>query len=876
MATTKERITQYIDEKTKEFNLERLDEFTTNAIAEEMYISRSIASQYLNELVEEGVIFKIKSRPVYFFSVHVLEKKYHISLNECDFIDVEDMLDFLRINGSGNHVFENLVGYDGSLSRLIQQSTEIFDYPPDGLPLFIYGEEGTGRKTLAELICRNSILNDGVAKKETRIIREEVSSTDNNGLIERLNRLIKDEHKQNTIVILGRMEKIDDKLEKYLIDFFEARNTGSIHMIFISTLRPGMIMSPRLSKNIPLAVHLHSFDERPREEREEIIMKLFEREEKVLGVTLMISSNVLRTLAKKKYADNIQGLSSVIKLICARARRSSQDTTIKIHTYDMPSELLEDMEISEENPAYFSCGRYLPGKETDVYLDFCKTVLGLFEKYSSPAELFTNYKAVYSQVEEHLLMKDDIDRYPQGMEVSIVNFIQTVMQKHYMSLPSSITRVISKILNVYHEHRQRFQKWEEENKETIKYAIEKVQMNFVSDTIIIDELKERIESGLETEFPDIARIIACLSLHQFNRDLANRKVYGIILCHGYATASSIAAAVNALIGNYVFDAIDMPLNTTAEEIRHTLQDRLQMINRFADVVVMVDMGSLEEIASETVLMNSRNVALINNVTTKMALDIGYKILNNQPIEQVFADVDKQFKVEYRIIHGRKSDTILFISESGMQTAQRMADLFRDSLPEEIPVNLQIGQFEKITSGGIADLMETTNLLFVIGTEDPGLDGIIFIPLEDLITTGCLDIISQKLSSYMTMDNVEKMIVNIRRNFTLINVVNYLTILNPQPLLDCITVAVDNLQKRMDTELEGRRLIGIYIHLCVLVERLVTKQGILRDDKSTNDFIKEHCEFVRNIHDSFRNVKEYYHIEIPDSEMKYIYSFMTGE
>ena len=73
-------------------------------------------------------------------------------------------------------------------------------------------------------------------------------------------------------------------------------------------------------------------------------------------------------------------------------------------------------------------------------------------------------------------------------------------------------------------------------------------------------------------------------------------------------------------------------------------------NRFADIVIMVDMGSLEQIGSA---IGDRNVAVINNVTTKMALDVGYKILNGISIDDLFKNAEEDYKVEYKIIHNLK-------------------------------------------------------------------------------------------------------------------------------------------------------------------------------------------------------------------------------
>lgn len=61
------------------------------------------------------------------------------------------------------------------------------------------------------------------------------------------------------------------------------------------------------------------------------------------------------------------------------------------------------------------------------------------------------------------------------------------------------------------------------------------------------------------------------------------------------------------------------------------------------------------------------------------------------------------------------------------------------------------------------------MLFVSGTEDPGVNGIPFIPLQDIITTTNLDLVSTKLSGYLNEDNLKQLIINVRRNFTLMNI-----------------------------------------------------------------------------------------------------------
>ena len=50
--TTKELISEYLADQTKKFDLVHADAFTTVAISDALHISRTITSQYLNELCE--------------------------------------------------------------------------------------------------------------------------------------------------------------------------------------------------------------------------------------------------------------------------------------------------------------------------------------------------------------------------------------------------------------------------------------------------------------------------------------------------------------------------------------------------------------------------------------------------------------------------------------------------------------------------------------------------------------------------------------------------------------------------------------------------------------------------------------------------------
>ena len=68
------------------------------------------------------------------------------------------------------------------------------------------------------------------------------------------------------------------------------------------------------------------------------------------------------------------------------------------------------------------------------------------------------------------------------------------------------------------------------------------------------------------------------------------------------------------------------------------------------------------------------------------------------------------------------------------------------------------------------------------------------------------------------------------------------------------------------------MIGLYVHLCCLVERLVTKTTI-DNYQNLEEFEQKHAEFIRQVRDSFQDISRHYRVALPVSEIAYIYDYM---
>lgn len=81
------------------------------------------------------------------------------------------------------------------------------------------------------------------------------------------------------------------------------------------------------------------------------------------------------------------------------------------------------------------------------------------------------------------------------------------------------------------------------------------------------------------------------------------KINALILMHGEHSASSMASLANEMIGDYVYEAFDMPIQVHTEDLIVKVNDYVRDIETNEGLVLLVDMGSLERMYDKI----SRNV-----------------------------------------------------------------------------------------------------------------------------------------------------------------------------------------------------------------------------------------------------------------------------
>nr|WP_309109511.1 sigma 54-interacting transcriptional regulator [Enterococcus avium] len=152
MTTLEEAIVALAEEKCTNLQIDQLQHafFDTPEIEEVLQVSRTQASRAANRLVESGELIKVNTRPVLFLAKKTSEQYFNLELMK-EYERVKDIIDSVKKIPS-ERIFEQMIGYDKSLSEALEQLKTAVFYPGNGLPIMIMGDTGVGKSYFVQIM----------------------------------------------------------------------------------------------------------------------------------------------------------------------------------------------------------------------------------------------------------------------------------------------------------------------------------------------------------------------------------------------------------------------------------------------------------------------------------------------------------------------------------------------------------------------------------------------------------------------------------------------------------------------------------------------------------------------------------------------------
>lgn len=825
---TKQELQIYLKEITAKINFIDFQQYTTIAISKQLLLSRNLTSHYLNEFFKEGKLVKINSRPAYFFDKQVLLESFKLQNIQNEFYDLQELIVLLEKELKKENVFKQLIGFNSSLKKVVEKCIAAINYPPFGSPLLLIGDYGSGRSYIAQL-CYLQAKYENLISKDNLFY--ELDGLEINKYSHEIQcNMIKEiilKCNSNDFLYLKNFEYLSETIQTTVINEIKKNNTVDLRMVISSTKEIKILSS---IKDTLIECMIPNFSSRSIQEKEHLVASFFENEEKRIKKHIKITERTLHILCTYDFKTNIQGLKECIQSICIqRYPLAKQENCLKITVFSLPDYILKNASLNHKDETRFLSINEI--KNNIMFGDekiLCKNIVELANNYLKNNLSYTYFlQAAYQHINDYddliIFKKNQKDVKLKYIEHILIRLFDDIGDIYNINMPRNFVFFVTRWIYYHAEFSNEISHWKDAYHVTIETTLELISKKSLFEYNVMKDLVALIYNNLEVKLLPFECLLICILFTTIEYTKQKLPIFATIICHGYATASSIADVCNKMLKRHVFNAIDMPYTMSIREV----------CNHFKKIIYY---------------NNDRDILRL---------------------------VQEQTIITYKFFEKKEAKyLIIFVSEIGSDIAAQVAQLFMKSMPKVIEVEVKC--FDSLAFINLYNQGEfdKNQILFIATTINLGIDFKSIIAIEDIVTFNNLDLIQEKLSSFFSNEDYQKFEKQLMKNFSLQNVVGELTILNADKALNAVGMMIDELQIQLHQTFLAKTIIGLNIHLCCLIERLIKKEEIVSHINIV-DFEKNNQEFINGVRISFKAIANQYNITIPISEIAYIYDYVLN-
>ena len=819
-------------QEVKRLEKENVKGVTASEISKRLQIDRSTSSRYLNELVKQNRIIKIKAKPVRF-----------------------------KTNPKSNFLETNqlnlLVGR--SLVPILEKALAAIMYPGKPLPILITGETGTGKTYLAETISK--LINE---RSENGMTRPFISfncadyahnpellvgqifgvkkgaytgaDTDKVGLVERAN---------NGILFLDEIHRLTPSGQEMLFNLIDKgiyRRLGessqerraNVALIGATTEDPKTALLPTLYRRFTVKLQIPPLRERSKEERAELLEQLLAEEATKMNTNLSIVDQCKDIFLSYEYPGNIGLLKNEIQIACPRAY-------LRYLNHETEHVIIQEDDLSKELRNYYK-NKMMKKEKIGVETD-----LANFD-HDLPAEQFPN---IYERLKQ-IKMSDPDPTNTERIQELIQDYVEELSQKYMHSQPgvenswrqlidhdllhalerayehlreSSPVYINKNQIYVLGLHLQNYRNFEGNKEDTLPTIIHpNIQYRQVS-RYIANILDQTI--GLKLPEREIEIMPFFLAPGHYIQMISTQSIAVILVTHGDSTATSMADVANTLLGQNVIRAIDMPLDVSVQDTYERVKNEIKQVGNVNGVLLLVDMGSLIMMGDKLKHEVEFPIRTLSSVNLPMVIEAGRLSLKSDvTLDEIyektknamfaFSNYDTAIKTKKRMIA-----TVCFTGEGAAQLLEiwlkdQLSEIDRDVVVRSV----RIDPITKDTSF-LNDLKNYYDVIAIIGTVPVSIEGVPYIPVWELLKTEGINRLEKLLeltrpsSSIAIYNEIDKSEIPQLISKGLSEIVKYV---NPKVIVNILKEYIEPISHYFNWDVTKE--LGMWMHIGGLIERIV--------------------------------------------------------
>lgn len=792
---------------------------TANRLSEKTGIARNNISTYLNQLFNEGMVTKIKGKPVYYVPANV-------SINEEELFDIEKEIKIeTKIKKDS---FETLIGKTQSLRPIIEKCKVAMLYPTNGLHTIIYGETGVGKSMIARYMYDYSI-DSGIREDKAPFITFNCADYANNpqllmghvfgveqgaytgaessrkGLLEIAN---------GGILFLDEIHRLPAEGQEMLFTFIDKgtfkrlgdatkERESEVLIICATTENPTSTLLDTFNRRIPMKIEIPSLRNRTMIERMELVKNFFKQESKSISISIKVHREIIKSLLLYDCKNNVGQLQNDIKLAVANGYLRYK--------------------INNKEPIYIE-KKYFDKSINEVNDDYRDKSIKADEVITHGIEFFLftpfgeeeiiNYNMnIINTVNSNLNESVEMNIADNSLfnDVKFKNMCKVIRQIIKEDEEININESIFRSMAIYIKNVL------DKNNSTNNIDLNQIRRNNRSEF----RTALKIVGIIENEFDLFLSIetVAYITLFivQAKQDEQNKIMNNfniIVTMHGETTASSMVKAVSDIIGECNAISFDMKLDKSYERV---IIDFKRLINNIdnKDILLFTDMGSLNSF--DEIIKNEKkcDVRVVPMVTTLTVLEAVQKANMGLSLNDVYNSIVNTRKYYFGAneIQNKEnlSKTIIIashVSEGVDNKTRKILEEKMNRYLDGIDIISVPYKTEKDLSLNIAKLKESSNVVALINEQRINVKGIDYVSKKDIDKDENINKLKNIIKISIGYDDVVEGLRTSLKNS------NYNRIFKDIKSVSDELFLIFNVEKKYD------KVIGLMMHLAFMVDGLI--------------------------------------------------------
>ena len=838
----------------------------TQYLAEALGILRTNASSSLNKLVADGIVIKTTSRPVQYR----IKSQAEIKEDQC---------------------FENITGADGSLQHQVQLAKAAIIYPEKSLNTLIIGEKGTGKSFLAMIMHCYTIAASVLPPDSPYLVLDCKDYANNESeLLEKLFGVdgkggIYSEQKK-CVLHIDNAHILDTGIRSQLCSMIEQyqQHNGELSkqitpILIVASEPSNKTACDDFAKVLPIMIELPPLSERPMNERLALIQNLFNIEAARAKKILAINSELLRCLLLYDCPLNIQQLKGDIKRGCAMAylrEHDSRENTLNLYLYDFEPYVRKGFinyhnhrdeieDIIPSNYSYTFSGSTMKmsaidrekTKSTSFYDHIDRRVNELVENGLSKEDanllLSAEFKDIFHRylqdISNQVINKEQLVKLVDERTIPLVEtFLDEVKQKLSIDFPPSVFYGLCLHINSIVKSNTNRQLLSDNQ---ILEISEHYKDIYVLALQFVSKVEEAFSIILPSEEAIFITMLVC-----FKESSVDEMKHPVVLFAllGKGVAASLSDMVKQLIqiNNTFF--FEIPFEHQPSETYKALSSYIRKIDRGKGIIALYDMQFMKNFFESISLETGINIRSVEFPITLAGIDMARRATMAEDVDVLYQSAIQNFN-SFTKSYKRVIVTLCTTGEGSAQELKKYIEKYGDIH------DMEIISFSLVDQGQLREQINAlqTNAIIhcIVGTNDPKLLGIPFIPISDVLGTD-----PSALPEILRLKIHEKNRIDFDEVFNYLS--EQLEFVDIKKLKHVLPPVIEQIDKdilfmSIDTE------IGLLIHIACSINRILTKEPIPKNIHK-EQILRDQSECYKNLLRIIKPLERTFGIIFPDDEL----------